>query len=142
MSNPEKHGGVSTRQFPKETDSGEIMELLVKSGLPEVLKDNVVIRPNGLVSISKLDNKTCLDLLENIHSKKFSSRKLFCNGVIPLTPEKEGDISSQDVPTSLASSASPSASSASQSTSKATASSSVFSSQMLLLSHQENSSSQ
>ena len=125
LSNPEKYGGVSIRQFPKETDSGEIMELLVKSGLPEVLKDNIVIRPNCLVSISKLDNKTCLDLIENIHSKKFFGRKLFCNGVIPLTPEKEGDLSSQDVPTSLASSASPSASSASQSTSTATASSSV-----------------
>ena len=100
LTNAEKYSGVSIQQFPKETDSGEIMELLVNSGLPEANKESVLIRPNGLVSINNIENKTCLDLITNIHSKKFFGRKLFCNGVIPLTPEKpEEPLSASTVPT-------------------------------------------
>ena len=94
LSNPDRYNGVSIRQFPKDTDTGEIMELLVQSGLPETLKENVVVRANGLVSINDLDNKTCLDLIDKIHGNKFFGRKLFCNGVIPLTPQKNDETSS------------------------------------------------
>ena len=91
LTNPERYSGVSIRQFPKDTDPGEIIELLVQSGLPETFKDSVVARPNGLVSINDIDNKICLELIDKLHSKKFFGRKLYCNGVIPLTPEKKDD---------------------------------------------------
>ena len=88
ISEPEKFTGVSVRQFPKETDPGDIVEFLVMSGLPEVLKESVLIKGNGTVTIRNLENETCLQLISNIHNKKHFNRKLYCNGIIPLTPEK------------------------------------------------------
>ena len=98
LSNPDRYNGVSIRQFPKDTDTGEIIELLIQSGLPETLKESVVVRANGLVSVNDLDNKICLELIDNIHGNKFFGRKLFCNGVIPLTPEKKDETPSVPVP--------------------------------------------
>ena len=103
LSDPDRYNGVSIRQFPKDTDTGEIMELLIQSGLPETLKESVVVRSNGLVSINDLDNKICLELIDNIHGNKFFGRKLFCNGVIPLTPEKKDETLSVSVPASSSS---------------------------------------
>ena len=37
LSDPGTFGGVSFRQFSKDTDSGDITEFLVESGLPESL---------------------------------------------------------------------------------------------------------
>ena len=79
--------GVSIRQFPKQTDSGDIMELLIMSGLPEAFKDKVIMY-NGIVNISNLENSICLTLVDNLHHKKYFGRKLYCNCMIPLTPEK------------------------------------------------------
>ena len=90
-SNPDSFGGVSIRQIPKETDSGEIMEFLITSGLPETLKDNVVITSNGVINIRNLDNAVCLALIDQLHQKKFFGRKLYCNG---MTPDKQGSTTS------------------------------------------------
>ena len=94
FSDPETFGGVSIRQFPKETDPGDIMEFLVESGLPESLKDTALIKPNGSVIIKNLDNAVCQVLIDKIHHKKHFGRKLFCNGIVPLTPEKTASSSS------------------------------------------------
>jgi hypothetical protein len=88
MSDPEKFTGVSVKQFPRETDAGDIMEFLISSGLTEASKESVVIKPNGTVIIKNLENTVCRTLIENIHNKKHFNRKLFCNGIIPLTPDK------------------------------------------------------
>ena len=93
VTEPEKFSGVNIKQFPKDADHGEIIEFLVKAGLPETLKDTVVIRNNGLVTIKGLTNSVCLDLISSIHNKVEFGKKLFCNGFIALTPEKEGEIS-------------------------------------------------
>ena len=98
VAEPEKYSGVNIKQFPKETDNGDIMEYLVSSGLPEGLKDNVVIRHNGSVSIKNLENSVALNLITNIHNKIQFGKKLFCNGFIALTPEKEGLSSSPVLP--------------------------------------------
>lgn len=87
-SDAEKFTGVSLKQFPRDTDHGEIIELLVNSGLPESKKNNVNIKTNGTVIIKNLENSECLDLIKAFHGKKHFEKKLFCNGVIPLTPEK------------------------------------------------------
>ena len=84
----EKYNGVRIKQFPRETDQGQIMEFLCLNGLPDVKKDNVIIRENGSVTIRDLDNDTCRNLIEAIHGKTHLDRKLYCNGIIPLTPEK------------------------------------------------------
>ena len=61
---------------------------MARSGLPEHLRENVVVKPNGTVNISNLENAVCLVLIENMHAKKSFGRKLYCDGIIPLTPEK------------------------------------------------------
>ena len=101
-SEPEKFGGVSIKHFPRDTDTGEIIEYLVNAGLPESAKDTVLVKSNGTVAITELDNEVCLKLIENIHNKVAFGKKIFCNGIIPLTPEKSGnqvsfsDISEKD----------------------------------------------
>ena len=85
---PEKFAGVSIRQFPKETDQGEIMDLLTRSGLPDDKKEDVVIKTDGVVMIRNLDNTISNQLIEALHGQINFGRKLFCNGVIPLTPLK------------------------------------------------------
>ena len=86
---PDKFTGVTVKQFPKGADNGEIMEFLISAGLPENLTESVVIRSNGVVTIKGLENLVCKKLIEFIHSKQHFNRKLFCNGIIPLTPAKE-----------------------------------------------------
>ena len=88
VSEPERFSGVSVKQFPRDTDAGDIMEFLLMSGLPETHKESVLIKSNGAVTIKNLDNAVCRKLIENIHNKKHFNRRLFCNGIIPLTPVK------------------------------------------------------
>ena len=97
VTQPEKFAGVTVKQFPKGVDSGEIMEFLVRSGLPEGDKESVTIKSNGYVTISNLENRVCRILIESIHNKKYFERKLFCNGIIPLTPEKKDSDTSPTV---------------------------------------------
>ena len=85
---PDSFAGVSIRQIPKDTDAGQIMEFLVMSGLPETKKENVVIRTNGSVIINNLENQLCQVLIKSIHSKKEFGKKLYCDGIVPFTPEK------------------------------------------------------
>ena len=79
---------MTIRQLPRDVDHGEVMELLIQSGLPEGKKEDTNISVNGIVSIKNLDVKTCKDLIEAFHGKVDFGKKLFCNGMIPLTPEK------------------------------------------------------
>ena len=43
-------------------------------------------------TICNLENDLCQDMINSIHGSLCYSRKLYCNGLIPMTPEK--DISS------------------------------------------------
>ena len=81
--------GVVIKQFPKDTDDGEVMEFLTTAGLPESLKESVLIKDNGTAVIKGLDSCTCKKLIERIHNTKEFGRKLFCNGLTPMTPEKK-----------------------------------------------------
>ena len=42
-----------------------------------------------------MENKVCINLIESIHGRKYFERKLFCNGLIPLTPEKPTETSNE-----------------------------------------------
>ena len=84
---PEKYTGVSIKHFPRNTDDGLIMEFLIECGLPEIKKENVsLIR--GVATVKDLDNEECRSLIDAIHGKIFFDKKLYCNGIIALTPEK------------------------------------------------------
>ena len=81
--------GVSVKTFPRDADHGAITEILIAAGLPEESKDNVLIKQNGAVTISNLTNDISHILIGNLHQKKFLGRKIYCNGIVPLTPRKE-----------------------------------------------------
>jgi hypothetical protein len=80
--------GVSVRTFPKDTDHGELVEFLICSGLPESHKDNISIKPNGSVIVDNLPGQVCAILIEAIHNKSSFGKRLFCNGIVPCTPDK------------------------------------------------------
>ena len=94
----EKYGGVIIKTFPKETDHGEIVEFLISSGLAETQKDNIQIKDNGSVTIRNLGSAECKILIENLHNKVKFGKKLYCNGIIPLTPPKNDDQNSGEEP--------------------------------------------
>ena len=98
MQDPASYTGVRVSTFPKDTDEGKIVEFLINSGLSESYKDNITIKQNGSVMIDNLPNKDCIALIEAVHNKVNFGKKLYCNGVIPCTPEKV------DSPRALASS--------------------------------------
>ena len=89
VSQPEKFSGVSIKQIPRDTDHGDIMEFLVGAGLPDNLKESVEIKGNGSISIKNIDNQVCNTMINNIHNQTSFGKKLFCNGFIALTPEKD-----------------------------------------------------
>ena len=103
VSEPEKFAGVTVKQFPKSVDTGDIIEFLVRSGLPETSKESVSVKANGHVTISNIENEVCLTLIEKIHNKKYLERKLYCNGIIPLTPEKQASPTPTQAPPSSSS---------------------------------------
>ena len=78
----------------------EIMEVWVGSGLPAENKESVTIKSNGYVTISNLANHVCRLLIGNIYNKSHFDKKLFCNGIIPLTPEKKDTETFSSVKTS------------------------------------------
>ena len=81
--------GVSIRQFPRNTDHGVIIEFLVNSGLPDSKRDSVTFNNHGGVMIKDLETSECQALIEYIHGKKHFGQIMFCNGYIPLSPEKQ-----------------------------------------------------
>ena len=101
VSDPEKFKGVTIKQFPKDTDHGAIIEFLVNSGLPETHKEAVLIMQNGSVTIKDLENSVCRNMINNIHNKKHFEKKLFCNGFIPLFPDKHNNDSSAQASVSV-----------------------------------------
>ena len=92
----EKYFGVRISSFPKDIDHGQIVEFLVNSGLPGLYMDHISIRHNGSVLIQDLPNNVCLDLITAINDKLSFGRKLYCNGVIPRTPDKPANDQTQD----------------------------------------------
>ena len=89
--------GVRISSFERDTDYGLIMDFLINAGLPESCKDNVIIKENGTVFIESLENEICCELIEAIHDKPLiGNRKLYCNGVIPRTPDKTADQGQND----------------------------------------------
>ena len=111
-SDPELFKGVCIKTFQKETDHALIMEFLIRSGLDEKHKDDVSFKSNGSVIIKNLENSECKHLISAIHNNEQFGKKLFCNGFIPLTPEKGTEHPSSSGLTAAGSSSSPSPSGA------------------------------
>ena len=62
---------------------------MCRNGLPEEQKDDIVIKTNGSVTIRNLDNTVSRTLIEAIHGKVNFGKKLYCNGFISLSPQKQ-----------------------------------------------------
>ena len=66
-------------------DNGEIVEFLCRLGLSE---DEIIFKTNGLVTVKNLNTEESKFLIEKINGHKFFDRKMYCNGITPMTPEK------------------------------------------------------
>ena len=80
--------GVSIKQFPLDSDQGAIVEFLCNNGLAEADKEQVTFKPSGVVIINCLDMNAIKKLIETVHGKIWFGKKLYCNGLVPLTPKK------------------------------------------------------
>ena len=92
QNNQEKHGefsGISIKAFAKEVEQCQVIDILLKSGLPKESLDNVIMKPNGCVTVMSLDNNICRTLIDAMHNKIIFGKKIFCNGIVALTPEKK-----------------------------------------------------
>ena len=88
VSSPDKFAGICVKSFSTDTDHGSIIEFLIKEGLPPEKTDSVQFGKNGTVTIRNLDSSLSLQLINKIHGSKPFSRVLYCNGIIPMSPEK------------------------------------------------------
>ena len=84
----QEFGGVTIRNLPKDADHGLVTEFLCKNGLPAEKSDEIRFKTNGSVTIKSLKNETCQALIAAIHGKENLGKKLYCNGIVPLTPKK------------------------------------------------------
>lgn len=62
---------------------------MISKGLTEEKSDSVVVKANGSVLIKDLSDDICKTIIEALHNKFYLGRKIFCNGIIALTPVKE-----------------------------------------------------
>ena len=91
VSSPERFAGITLKNFPKDADQAELVDLLIDAGLPEEKIELVKVCFNGTVTIRGLDNELSLDLIGFIHGKKYISKTIFCNGIVPMSPEKNSN---------------------------------------------------
>ena len=91
----QKFAGVVVTRFPKGMDHGQIMEFLCRCSLPEEKREEVRIKENGVVAIKNLSSEESSLLIGAIHGQTHFGKKLYCNGIIPFTPEKMEEISDQ-----------------------------------------------
>ena len=80
--------GVTIRNLPRDADHGLVTEFLHQNGLPADKSDDIMFKSNGSISIKHLNNETCQALIAGIHETEVFGKKLYCNGIVPLTPKK------------------------------------------------------
>ena len=83
------YNGIHIKSFPADTDHCQIVELLIKAGLPIENISDVEIKPNGNVLVANLETDISNLLIKELHGKVHLGSKIFCNGLFTLTPEKE-----------------------------------------------------
>ena len=81
--------GVRVKGFPKDGDQSEILEIMLASGLPIQSIDNVSFKRNGTIIIRGLSTDTCEMMINKLHGQIFMEKKVFCNGLVALTPAKD-----------------------------------------------------
>ena len=64
------------------------MDFVMENGLSDNNKDCVTISDTGSVTIRSLNNSESRSLIESVHLKEAFGRRLYCNGLVPLTPSK------------------------------------------------------
>ena len=89
---PDMYNGVCIRSFPPGTDKCNVIELLMASGLPEEYVDEVSFKSKGCVIIQHIPVSLCNELIKALHNTQHYGKKIYCNGLIPYTPEKKGPL--------------------------------------------------
>ena len=96
-SSSNQFSGVVVKWFPKSADHGDILDFLVKFGLPED-HEAVNIKENGQVIIDNLAPQKCDQLCSSINGSKFKDKKnIYCQGIVAVTPDKSESLKAASV---------------------------------------------
>ena len=82
------------KNLPAEIPDNDLHDFLISKGLPENITGLKVKRSerNTNVDIDNLEKDVCLELIKNIHEKKYCNRPVYCRGLRNL------DSPSKDIP--------------------------------------------
>ena len=80
--------GICIKNLPSDIDQTEVVEFLCFNGLPEEHIDDISVSDNGTFFVKNLSDDLSKALIEKLHRAEFCEKRLFCNGVIPLSPAK------------------------------------------------------
>ena len=83
--------GICLKRFSQDTNQCEVIELLRAEGLPEENVNEIEFKENGCLIIKNLASHTCRHLINTFHKKTLFGNRIFCNGIVTLTPEKGND---------------------------------------------------
>ena len=81
--------GICIKRISQETDHCEVVELLKIEGLPEEYVKEIDFKENGSVVVKNLPHNICQQLIKTIHRRTMFGKRVFCNGLVTLTPEKK-----------------------------------------------------
>ena len=96
--------GVVVKWFPKSADHGDILDFLVKFGLPEA-HEAINIKENGQVIIENLAPQKCDQMCSSINGSKFKDKKnIYCQGIVAVTPDKANSLKVASVDQDMSSS--------------------------------------
>ena len=87
----ENYTGVVIKNLPLEMTENDLKKFLVSKGLPEEASKMKIGKTerSTRVDIEDINGETCLNLIKNIHEKKFFDRVIYCRGLRDLiTPVK------------------------------------------------------
>ena len=67
VSNNSKFNGISLKGFASDCDHGEVVEFLIKAGLPSDMNEKINFAKDGTIIVKDLENNICQHLIDNIH---------------------------------------------------------------------------
>ena len=85
-----KYRSVIVKGFLPETSIDTVTEELFRSGLPTGHKVDDILKneKTGILTVTNLEPEQCLEIMEQMHAKRFLGRKIYVTSVVPYSPIK------------------------------------------------------
>ena len=97
-----KYRSVIVKGFLPETSIDTVTEELFRSGLPTGHKVDDILKneKTGILTVTNLEPEQCLEIMEQMHAKRFLWRKIYVTSVVPYSPTKPAALHSPKLPQS------------------------------------------